>query len=81
MPDRLLTIAEVAELLKCSPRTVYRLVADGLLPARRVAHADRRILESDFWEFVRGRQQSIEPIAPPKALKHVRAQSTRCSTL
>lgn len=29
----LLTVAEVAELLRCSPKTIYRRVANGALPA------------------------------------------------
>jgi len=29
----LLTVAEVAELFRCSPKTIYRRVANGVLPA------------------------------------------------
>jgi len=29
----LLTVAEVAELLRCSPKTIYRRVTSGVLPA------------------------------------------------
>ena len=35
-PKRLLTVAEVARVLRCSATSVYRRVWDGQLEARRV---------------------------------------------
>ena len=35
-PSRLLTVGEVARLLRQSPASVYRRVSDGQLEARRV---------------------------------------------
>lgn len=36
--DEFLTVAEVAELLGCSRRTVFRMIHAGALPAVRVGH-------------------------------------------
>jgi excisionase family DNA binding protein len=41
LPHRLLTVVEVAEVLRLSQRQVWRLIADGRLPASRVG---RRVL-------------------------------------
>jgi len=38
-PQRLFTVAEVAEQLRVSPWTVYRRAADGSLPSLRVGQA------------------------------------------
>jgi excisionase family DNA binding protein len=38
MPERLLTIVEVAEYLNVDKFTIYRLVADKRLPAFKVGH-------------------------------------------
>jgi excisionase family DNA binding protein len=37
----LLTVAEVGELLRLSPRAIRRLIADGRLPVVRLGHAIR----------------------------------------
>lgn len=48
--DEILTLKELASYLKVNPRTVYRLLADGKLPAFRVGHAWRfRRAEVDAW--------------------------------
>ena len=36
MPEEILTIREVAEFLKVTERTIYRLVADSQIPAFKV---------------------------------------------
>jgi excisionase family DNA binding protein len=36
MPEEILTIREVAEFLKVTERTIYRLAADSQLPAFKV---------------------------------------------
>jgi excisionase family DNA binding protein len=41
LPNRLMTVREVAEVLRLSQRQVWRLIADGRLPASRVG---RRVL-------------------------------------
>lgn len=41
LPSRLLTVAQVAELLQVSPRTIRRLVAAGQLAVIRVGRAVR----------------------------------------
>ncbi|MFA6393858.1 MAG: helix-turn-helix domain-containing protein [Patescibacteria group bacterium] len=45
--EKILTIKEVAELLRISPKSVYRLIASGRLKAVKVGH-NWRVL--DFWE-------------------------------
>jgi excisionase family DNA binding protein len=39
--ERLLTVGQVAERLQVSPRTVWRLIHDGRLPAVRIGRAVR----------------------------------------
>ena len=39
--DRLLTVAEVAEALRVSTMTIYRMVKSGQLPATRVGRSYR----------------------------------------
>jgi excisionase family DNA binding protein len=41
LPHRLLTVAEVSEVLSLSQRQVWRLISDGRLPVSRVG---RRVL-------------------------------------
>ncbi len=41
MPEDILTIREVADYLKVTERTLYRLVQDGKLPAFKVGHSWR----------------------------------------
>ncbi|HHS97018.1 MAG TPA: DNA-binding protein [Chloroflexi bacterium] len=40
-PVRLLTVGEVADLVQVSPRTVFRWMAQGRLPAIRVGNVTR----------------------------------------
>ncbi|UGC98055.1 hypothetical protein [Oceanospirillum phage vB_OsaM_PD0307] len=49
-----LTIAEAAERLKVSTRTVSRYIASGKLPAARVTHKTVRIKESDVVALLGG---------------------------
>jgi len=50
MKDDILTIREVAELLKLAEKTVYRLAADGELPGFKVGGSWRfRKTEIDRW--------------------------------
>lgn len=49
-----LTIAEAAERLKVSTRTVSRYIAAGKLPAARITHKTVRIKESDVVALLGG---------------------------
>ncbi|MDI7253385.1 MAG: helix-turn-helix domain-containing protein [Actinomycetota bacterium] len=54
---RFLTVAEVAEMMRVSKMTVYRLVKSGQIPAIRVGK-NYRIKESDVNEYLsRGTQR------------------------
>lgn len=50
-PGPLLTVAEVAEVLRVSNMTVYRLIKAGELPALRVGK-NYRIREADLATFL-----------------------------
>ena len=50
-PGPLLTVAEVAEVLRVSNMTVYRLIKAGDLPALRVGK-NYRIREADLTTFL-----------------------------
>jgi len=50
MPEDILTIREVADYLKVTERTLYRLVQDGKLPAFKVGNSWRfRRADIDAW--------------------------------
>ena len=51
LPGPLLTVAEVAEVLRVSNMTVYRLIKAGDLPALRVGK-NYRIREADLSTFL-----------------------------
>lgn len=53
MPPALLTVAEVAEHLRVSEMTVYRLLKRGDLPARRVGQRWRIAVE-DLTAYLEG---------------------------
>ncbi|MGN6413472.1 helix-turn-helix domain-containing protein [Flexivirga sp.] len=42
-----MTVAEVAELYKCSPKSIRRRVADGSLPAITLGERTMRIARAD----------------------------------
>lgn len=56
---RLFTVAEVAEVMRVSNMTVYRLIRSGELPALRVGKG-YRIFESDLEAFLQGRSVHVE---------------------
>lgn len=58
MSERLLTAAEVADLLRVSTMTIYRLVRRGELPAVRVGR-NYRVRESDLNHYLEG--QVVDP--------------------
>ena len=56
---RLFTAAEVAEAMRVSNMTVYRLIKSGELPALRVGKG-YRIFESDLDHFLSERSVRVE---------------------
>lgn len=56
--DELLTVAEVADLLRVSAMTVYRLIRSGELPAVRVGR-NYRVRRRDLDSYLE--QQVVEP--------------------
>lgn len=51
---RFMTVAEVAQLMRVSTMTVYRLIKAGDLPATRVGKS-YRITETDVDDYLAGR--------------------------
>ncbi|MHB8512193.1 MAG: helix-turn-helix domain-containing protein [Actinomycetota bacterium] len=47
----LLTVSEVAQILRLSRARLYELIAAGTLPSVRIGHA-RRIRRSDLKQFI-----------------------------
>jgi excisionase family DNA binding protein len=60
--ERLLSAAEVAELLGCSPTTVKRRLAEGALPVFRDARLVR-VREGDLRRYIAERVQRRAPAA------------------
>jgi excisionase family DNA binding protein len=56
---RLFTVAEVAEAMRVSNMTVYRLIKSGELPALRVGKG-YRIFEADLDRFLSDRSVRVE---------------------
>lgn len=52
----LLTLDEVAAILRLSPRTVWSYTADGSLPTIRLGRSVR-VTPADLEEFTRGRKK------------------------
>jgi len=57
-----LNINQVADLLQVSPRTVYRMVEDGHLPAGQLLRGTRRWHFRDIEDAVRFGLPHTEPI-------------------
>ena len=58
MPDDVLTLNEVADYLKVTKRTIYRMVADHKIPAFKVGGSWRfRLVEIDEW--IKSRTQEV----------------------
>jgi excisionase family DNA binding protein len=58
-PTPLLTITETAEVLGVVRSTVFRLLADGQLPAVRVGHR-RRIRQEDLAAYLERHREAVE---------------------
>ena len=57
--DRLLTVGEVAGIMRVSNMTVYRLIKSGELPALRVGK-NYRVRESDVDRYLSERSVHVE---------------------
>lgn len=57
-PIKLLTLAEAAEILKISKRTLHRMIQNRQIPAFKVG-GQWRILESRFREWVQEEENLI----------------------
>lgn len=55
--DKLLTIAEVSELLRLTPQTIYKMIKSSSLPAVRVG-SQWRIPEERIHEWIRNQSQT-----------------------
>lgn len=53
MPDRILTIEEVAKSMSVSLKTVYRWISAGQLPAAKIGYKTYRVFEKDLIKFLR----------------------------
>ena len=49
--DETLTVAEVSEILKLGPRTIYKLAKKRIIPARRVGK-EWRFLRSELIKYL-----------------------------
>ena len=64
MIRRFLTLKEVAEYLSVDPKTVYRFIQSGQLPAAKIGGV-YRIKVSDVDEFFERRKLSTKEVAAP----------------
>ncbi len=60
MPEDILTIREVADYLKITERTLYRLVQDGKLPAFKVGNS-WRFRREDLERWISEQSRGTEP--------------------
>ncbi len=60
MPEDILTIREVADYLKITERTLYRLVQEGKLPAFKVGNS-WRFRREDLERWISDQSRGTEP--------------------
>lgn len=60
MPEDILTIREVADYLKVTERTLYRLVQEGKLPAFKVGNS-WRFRREDLERWISDQSRGTEP--------------------
>ena len=60
MPEEILTIREVADYLKITERTLYRLVQEGKLPAFKVGNS-WRFRREDLERWISEQSRGTEP--------------------
>ena len=51
--DKLLTALDVAKMLSCSMRAVWRMRAAGILPSVKIPNAGTRFRQSDVLKIIR----------------------------
>jgi excisionase family DNA binding protein len=76
MKDEILTVTQIAELLKLTPTTIYRLIKTKQLPIRRIL-LKYRILKSELFRSLGMHKQLAEitePIKQPMIAKPTRLQ-------
>lgn len=56
MPEEILTIREVAQFLKVTERTIYRLAVDAQLPAFKVG-GSRRFRKAELIQWINGQSK------------------------
>lgn len=57
---RFSTVPEVADALRVSRMTVYRLINNGILPSYKFGRAAVRIPTAAVWDYMRG--QLVDPL-------------------
>lgn len=62
--DDVLTVAEAARLLKLNPKTVYKLVDEGLLPHCRITERRIRFLRSSLIAWLASRESAPRRKSP-----------------
>ena len=55
--DVLLTVKDVARLLKVSIPTVWRLIGSGEIPTVMIGERSRRVVKSDLIAYIESRRQ------------------------
>ena len=63
-PEKLLTVEEVAEILRVSPTTVYRRIQAGELPYIKLGHRQVRIKPADLKAYIEAHRVTGEPAKP-----------------
>ena len=72
----MLTVADVAKRLRCSPSLVYSLCASGKLPHHRLGlgRGTIRVTEAQLAAFLEGTAITPAP-SQPEELRHIRSPS------
>ena len=72
----MLTVADVAKRLRCSPSLVYGLCASGKLPHHRLGlgRGTIRVTEAQLEAFLQGTAITPAP-SQPEELRHIRSPS------
>ena len=61
MDDHFLTVPQVADLLHCSPKTVFTMTRDGRLPARRLPGSRRYLyVRQEILDLLDGHRTDTE---------------------
>ena len=66
-PEKLLTVEEVAEILRVSLTTVYRRIQAGELPYIKLGHRQVRIKPEDLEAYIEAHRVTSTEFTPSKA--------------